>query len=233
MTRAIIIGASYGIGRELAKILSENNYTLGLAARSTDKLLELQQELPGKSYIKYIDVTQNKDAKENLNELICELGGLDLIVISSGMGYIAPVPNWETGKENVEVNICGFMAVADEALKFFIKQDAGHIVGISSIADARCDGSTPAYNASKVFVTNYLEGIRQKVNSIGANIHVTDIRPGLVNSKSANEDGSFWAKPPERAVHQIYNAIIKKKKNAYVAKRWNLLAKVLRFIQRD
>ena len=228
--KAIIIGASSGIGRELAKILSKNNCSVGLAARNIEKLVELQKELPGDSYVRSIDVTHNSDAREKLHELIDELGGLDLIVIGSGVGYTSPIPDsWECDKKAVEVNVCGFMVIADEALKYFIKQGFGHIVGVSSVTNAQKNGTAPAFNASKVFVANYLEGIRQKVNSIGAKIFVTDIRPGLVNNDEVvKKDGLFLGIPPEKAASQVYKAIVKKKKYVYITKRWSFLSWMLR-----
>ena len=70
--------------------------------------------------------------------------------------------------------------------------DHGHIVGISSIAAIRGNGDAPAYNASKAFVSNYLEGIRQKVSKLNLNITVTDIQSGFVDTAMAKGEGLFW-----------------------------------------
>lgn len=225
MKKGIIIGASSGIGRELAKLLSKSNYTLGLAARRTDKLMELQKELSGQSFIRHIDVTNNRDAKEKLKELIEELGGLDLIIISSSAA-ITPDSSWEHETETIEVNICGFMAVANEALKFFINQDSGHIVGISAAGASRGSGTAPAYSASKAFVVNYLAGIRQKISSIGANITITEIRPG----NSGTGEGLFGGVPVDKAAMEIYKAIIQNKKYAYITNRSSIITRVLSLI---
>ncbi|WP_230868369.1 SDR family NAD(P)-dependent oxidoreductase [Iocasia frigidifontis] len=87
MKKAIIIGASSGIGRELAKVLSHNNYLLGLVSRRTELLKEIQQRLPGKSYIKRIDIS-SLNSRDYLEELISEMSGVDLIIISAGCGFI-------------------------------------------------------------------------------------------------------------------------------------------------
>ena len=86
MNKAIIIGASSGIGRELAKIFSKEKYDLGLVARRSNLLFELQKELPTKSYVKSIEISKQDEAMRQLTELISEMDGVDLIIITSGIG---------------------------------------------------------------------------------------------------------------------------------------------------
>ncbi len=229
MKKAIIIGATSGIGRELAKILSLNNYIVGMAGRRTELLSNLQSEISG-SYIKRIDVTESEEAITRLNELIQEMGGLDLIVISSGVGFINPELDWKQEKETIDVNISGFATIANAAFKYFSNQGLGHIVGISSIAAIRGSGEAPAYNASKSFVSNYLEGLRQKASKSGIAIIVTEIQPGFVNTAMAKGEGLFWVSPPEKAARQIFKAINNKKKHAYITKRWRIIAWLLKVI---
>lgn len=229
MKKAIVIGATSGIGRELAKILSLNNYVVGMAGRRTDLLSMLQREITG-AYIKRIDVIESEEAITLLKELIREMGGMDIIVISSGVGFINPALDWKKEKETIDVNISGFAAIVNAAFEYFSNQDSGHIVGISSIAAIRGSGEAPAYNASKAFVSNYLEGLRQKASKSGVAITVTEIQPGFVNTEMAKGEGLFWVAPPEKAARQIFNAIIGKKKHAYITKRWRLVALLLKII---
>ena len=229
MKKAIIIGATSGIGRELAKILSLNNYVVGMAGRRTELLSNLQKEIPG-SYIKRIDVAESEEAITLLKELIQEMGGMDLIVISSGVGFINPELDWKQEKETIDVNISGFATIANAAFKYFSNQGLGHIVGISSIAAIRGSGEAPAYNASKAFVSNYLEGLRQKASKSGIAIIVTEIQPGFVNTAMAKGEGLFWVSPPEKAARQIFKAINNKKKHAYITKRWRIIAWLLKVI---
>lgn len=229
MKKAIIIGATSGIGRELAKILSLNNYVVGMAGRRTELLSNLQREISG-SYIKRIDVAESEEAITFLKELIQEMGGMDMIVISSGVGFINPELVWKQEKETIDVNISGFAAIANAAFKYFSNQGSGHIVGISSIAAIRGSGEAPAYNASKAFVSNYLEGLRQKASKSGIAITVTEIQPGFVNTAMAKGEGLFWVAPPEKAAHQIFKAITGKKKHAYITKRWRSIAWLLKVI---
>jgi short-subunit dehydrogenase len=79
---------------------------------------------------------------------------------------------------------------------------------------------------------NYLEGLRQKATKLKMPLFVTDIRPGLVDTAMAKGDGQFWVMPVEKAVDQMYKAIISKKKVVYVTKRWHLIAAVLRLLPR-
>lgn len=229
MKKAIIIGATSGIGRELAKILSLNNYIVGMAGRRTELLSNLQREISG-SYIKRIDVTESEEAITLLKELIQEMGGMDMIVISSGVGFINPELDWKQEKETINVNISGFAAIANAAFKYFSNQGSGHIVGISSVAAIRGSGEAPAYNASKAFVSNYLEGLRQKASKSGIAITVTEIQPGFIDTAMAKGEGLFWVSPPGKAARQIFKAITGKKKHAYITKRWRLIALLLKIM---
>lgn len=228
--KAIVIGATSGIGRELAKILSYNDYIVGLAARRVGLLSTLQKEIIAKTYIKRIDVSNAEEAKGLLEELISVMGGLDLVVISSGAGFINPDLDWEKEKETIEINVMGFMAMANVAFKHFLKQGSGHIVGISSIAALRGGGESPAYNASKAFVSNYLEGLRCKAIKMGIPITITDIKPGFVNTAMAKGGGLFWVAPVEKAAWQIWKAIDNKRKHAYITKRWRLISWLLKIM---
>ena len=227
MQKAIIIGASSGIGRELARVLHQNNYIVGLAGRRIELLSELQREIPS-IYIKRIDVTKTKEAIETLEEFITEMGGVDLVVISAGVGFINPDLNWEQERETIDTNILGFTAMANVVFKYFCKQGSGHIVGISSIAAIRGGSEAPAYNASKAFVSNYMEGLRQKASKLKSPITITDIQPGFVNTAMAKGEGLFWVASPGKAAWQIFKAIKNKKKHAYITKRWRIIAWLLK-----
>ena len=227
MKKAIIIGATSGIGKELAKMFSQNDYVVGIVGRRSELFPELQKEIPTEIYFKRIDVAKTSEAMKLLGELIKEMGGVDIIVISSGVGFISPDLNWEQEKETIDVNISGFTAMANVAFKYFCKRSSGQIVGISSIAAIRGSGDSPAYNASKAFMSNYLEGLRQKTIKLKIPIVVTDIQPGFVNTAMAKGEGLFWVASPEKAAKQIFKAIESKKRHAYITKRWRIIAWLL------
>jgi short-subunit dehydrogenase len=228
MKKAIIIGASSGIGKALAKELSQNNYTVGLTGRRIELLQDLQKKLPHPSFVKKMDVTQIEESIQNLQELIEEMGGMDLIIINAGTGFFSLDLNWEEEYQTLMTNIMGFAAIANMAFRYFKNQRHGHIVGISSIAALRGSGDSPAYNASKAFESNYLEGLRIKAGKLKRPIYVTDIQPGFVDTAMVKSDIVFWKATPEKAAHQIYRAITRKKRHAYITKRWRLIAWIMK-----
>ncbi len=223
MKKAIIIGASSGIGKDLAKVLSQNGYAVGLTGRRIELLTALQNELPTESFVKTMDVSQTDKAIQQLIELISEMNGVELVVISAGIGFINTEFDWEKEKATIETNVTGFAAMTNVAVKHFLEQRAGHLVGISSIAALRGSGGAPAYNASKAFVSNYLEGLQQKFFQLKLPIVVTDVKPGFVDTAMAQGDGLFWVAPPEKAARQIYKIIKARRNHAYVTKRWRLI----------
>ncbi|MFQ5580943.1 MAG: SDR family NAD(P)-dependent oxidoreductase [Nitrospiria bacterium] len=230
MKKAIIIGASSGIGRELAKVLSQAGYVLGLAGRRSNLLAELQKELPNESFVKYIDVSQTEKAMVSVNELFSDMNDVDLVIISSGVGFINSELQWPQEKETIDVNVSGFAAMANVVMRYFLQKGSGHLLGISSIAAIRGDGSAPAYNASKAFISNYLEGLRHKGIKSGLPITITDIQPGFVDTAMAKGEGQFWVASPQKAATQIFNAIRKKKNHAYITKRWKVIGWALKTI---
>ncbi len=228
--KALIMGASSGIGKELAKILSGKGYVIGLAARRMDLLNELQRELPNKSFVKQIDISKPQETENKFKEIIAELGGVDLIVISSGYGDLNSELKWSIEKETIDVNVTGFALIAGISMRHFMERDSGHLVGISSIAALRGQREAPSYCASKAFVSNYLEGLRHQAIKSGKQIYVTDVQPGFVRTDMAKGDNLFWASTAEKAANQIYDAIAKKKRHAYITKRWRLIAWLLKVV---
>ncbi|MHB1153343.1 MAG: SDR family NAD(P)-dependent oxidoreductase [Eubacteriales bacterium] len=230
MKKAIIIGASSGIGKELAKTLAKQNYILGLAARRDELLFQLQKELNTDCYVKHIDISKLNEAMNELSELITEMQGVDLIIITSGIGYINHKLEWDKEKETIDVNVSGVTAMINISMKHFIEKNSGQLAVISSVASQRGSREAPAYNASKAFISNYLEGIRCMTKKNKLNITITDIRPGLINTKMAKGDGLFWVQPVEKAAGQIYNYIKRKKDVAYVTKRWGIIGFFIKLV---
>ena len=230
MKKAIIIGATSGIGKGLAKKLADENYVVGITGRRTELLDELKNEKPNSFYTKTFDITDTNKIVENLEYLTTQLGGLDLLIISSGIGEINESLDFEIEKRTIDTNVLGFTCVTDWTFNYFENQKSGHLVAISSIGGLRGSRQAPAYNATKAYQINYLEGLRQKATKLKEPIFVTDIRPGLVDTKMAKGEGLFWVMPVEKTVRQIFKAIISKKKVAYVTKRWRLIAIILKRI---
>jgi len=230
MKKAIVIGASSGIGRELSKILYRNHYSIGIMARRIDLLLELRNEVSSDVLVEKIDVSATDSAIEILTNFIKKMGGVDLLVICAGTGYLNDELDWTLENETIKTNVTGFAAIANVAVKHFIKKGSGHLVGISSIAALRGGREAPAYNASKAFESNYLEGLRQKIGKLGLPITITDIKPGFVKTAMAMGDGIFWAADADKAAEQIYNAIKRRKSEAYITRRWRLVAWLIKLL---
>ena len=230
MKKAIIIGATSGIGRELAKLLTENGYLVGITGRRTELLTEIEKENPKLYRIKDFDIVEIEKIESKLTELTKEIGGIDLLILSSGIGDINENLNFAVEKRTIETNVLGFTCVADWVFNYFEKQKFGHLVAISSIAGIRGNRQATSYNATKAYQINYLEGLRQKAKNLRTNIFITDIRPGFVNTKMAKGEGLFWVSPVEKASKQIYNAILNKRKIVYVTKRWRIIANILKRI---
>lgn len=230
MNKAIIAGASSGIGRELAIVLAKQGYEVGLMARRVDLLESLQQEIPTKTYVGYLDISKPSEAMENVQKMIQTMGGMDLMVINAGIGFFNPELDWEKEQDTLNVNVYGFCALAGLSYKYFLGQGRGHLVGISSIAALRGNHIAPAYNASKAFMSNYLEGLRKKAFKDGVPITVTDIQPGFVDTALVKGAAVFWIASPQKAAEQIFTAIKNRKNQAYITRRWRFIGWLMKLV---
>lgn len=228
MKKAIIIGATSGIGKALAGLFIENDYQVGITGRRVNLLEEIKTTKPNSFFIKSFDIKETQNTTQYLNDLTQKLGGLDVLIISSGTGDLNEKLDFEIEKCTNDTNVNGFTAITDWAFNFFKEQKHGQLVAISSIAGLRGNHLAPSYSASKAYQINYLESLRIKASKLKLPIFITDIRPGFVDTEMAKGDGLFWVAPVEKASSQIYNAIIKKKKIAYITKRWGILAWIMK-----
>ncbi len=225
MKKTVIIGATSGIGRALAVELHERGYIVGATGRRMEKLLELEDELHHRIYIQQMDIAKLEESRQKLQSLIEQMEEMDIIVLNAGVSNYQGKSGWETEKYVIEVNVAGFCSLANYSFSYFKKRGRGHVVGISSIASLFGHGLSAVYNASKSFVSTYLQGYRQKANHAKANIIVTDIKPGFVKSDMTRGlSGLFWVADPQKAARQLANAIEKKKNHAYITRRWRLVA---------
>ncbi len=228
MPRAIVIGATSGIGRALALLLGEQGYTVGITGRRVDRLDALQALLPRPAYAQPMDVAGHHTALRAMADLITTMGGVDLVVVNAGTGHVNPDLDWEKERETIAVNVAGFAAIAGAAYRHFVAVGGGHLVGISSIAAHRGSRTAPAYNASKAFLSNYLEGLRGHARHAGLPIAVTDIKPGFVDTAMAKSPHRFWVASPEEAARQIHAAIRRRARHAYVTRRWAIVGWAMR-----
>jgi short-subunit dehydrogenase len=229
MKKVIIVGASSGIGWDLAKIYSQNGYEVGITARRLDFLKNLQAELPNKCYIKKMDVADPVEARSLLADLVEEMGGMDILVLNAGIGDSKP--SWEMEMQIINVNIAGFTALANWAVEYFAAKGGGQIAGVSSVASIRGTRIATVYSASKAYISSYMEGLQQRSYQKRQGITITDIRPGFVATPMTQENkGMFWVASSDKAARQIYSAINAKRRVVYITKRWWLVAQIIKNI---
>lgn len=227
--KAIIIGASSGIGKELAKELSRHGYTVGLTARRENLLTELRGELNSPAYIRQMDVAQPGPARQILQKLLAEMGDVELVVINAGISKHKA--SWEEEQQTIATNVAGFVALAGVVMDYFTRRGSGHLVGISSVAGLKGFGISAAYCASKSFISTYMQALRQKSTRLQLHISVTDIRPGFIDTPMIRgRKYPFWVVSAETAARQIYTAIRKRKRCAYVPRRWRPVAWLLKVL---
>jgi len=225
----IIIGATSGIGRALAKEMASSGCIVGVTGRRIELLNTLEQELAIQCYKSQFDVTDAEKTTTAFEALVSEMGGIDAVVINSGFGSTNADFPLDDELETVAVNVAGFTTVANLAYRYFQQQGAGHIIGISSVAAVR-GGPFMTYNASKAYVSSYLEGLACRKEARNGKIIITDVRPGFVDTPMAQGDDLFWVASPERAAQQIYTAIKRKKRIVYITKRWRLIASLIKVL---
>lgn len=231
MKRAIIIGATSGIGQEVAHLLVQQGWYIGIAGRRENALQNMQQAYPGQIEIQCLDVTK-EDAVLHLNELISRLGGMDLFFLSSGVGYqnrnLEPEIELHTARTNVE----GFTRMITAAFDYFKKTDGGHIAVISSIAGTKGLGVAPAYSATKRFQNTYIDALAQLSRMQHLNIRFTDIRPGFVATDLLRNGKYPMLMSADKVAQHIVRALKRRKRVAVIDRRYRLLVFFWRMIPR-
>lgn len=231
MKRVILIGATSGIGREVALCMLQRGWLLGIAGRRPDLLEELCAQYPHQVVAYPMDVTQ-ADAAERLMHLIELRGGMDLFFLASGMGRQNPALNEAIEVRTAETNATGFTRVVTAAYRYFAAKGAGHIAVISSIAGTKGLGAAPAYSATKRFQDTYIEALAQLSRIRNVKIRFTDIRPGFVDTALLNtKDHAYpMLMRPEKVAGAIMRALDKKKRIVVIDWRYRLLVFFWRLI---
>ncbi|WP_291560071.1 SDR family NAD(P)-dependent oxidoreductase [Bacteroides sp.] len=230
--RAVIMGATSGLGYEVAQILLSDGWKLGLAGRREENLRKLQSEFPDQVCIKTIDVKDSNSDKALL-ALIDELGGMDIYFHSSGIGYQNARLDADIELNTLETNGTGFTRLVGTAFRYFKEKGKGHIAVISSIAGTKGLGIAPAYSATKRFQNTYIDALEQLAGMQKLNIRFTDIRPGFVATSLLNDGKNYpmLMKVPY-AARLIVKALRRNKRVAIIDWKYSILVFFWKLIPR-
>lgn len=236
--RAIVVGASSGIGAALARRLVGEGYGVAALARRGERLAALEAELAGAAaagggrlLVRVHDAARTGEVPALFEELVRELGGLDLLIYAAGIMPQGPPDGYDTEQDlaQIAVNLAGCVAWCNEAARFMGSQRSGTIVGISSIAGDRGRKGNPVYCTTKAAMNTYLESLRNRLGTRG--VHVSTIKPGFVDTPMTEGlEGLFWVISADTAAARILRAARWKVNTRYVPMRWWLVGTVLRMI---
>lgn len=230
MRKAIVVGASSGMGNEVARLLLNDGWKVGLAARRMEPLEALAKEYSGNVFVKKIDVTAD-DAGRLLQELIDEMGGMELYFHAAGVGWQNHTLQEDKEINTMTTNGMGFIRMAGVAYRYFAEKGGGHIAVISSIAGTKGLGAAPAYSATKAFQNVYIQALEQQANMRHLNIRFTDIRPGFVRTALLN-DGTRYPllMNPKKVAREIVTSIYKHRHVRVIDWRYRILTFLWRLL---
>jgi short-subunit dehydrogenase len=230
--KVIIIGATSGIGREVALLYIAKGWKVGIAGRRAAELESLRMEAPEQVSAQVLDVTQ-ADATQKLQALIEQTGGMDVFLLSSGIGKQNYALQTDIELATAATNVEGFIRMTNAAYHYFEQQGHGHLAVISSIAGTKGLGAAAAYSATKGFQNIYMDALDQLARMQKLNIHFTDIRPGFVATPLLNDQRRYPMLMEAHAVAKdILRAIERKKRVAIIDWKYRLLVGFWRLIPR-
>ncbi|MCA9979832.1 MAG: SDR family NAD(P)-dependent oxidoreductase [Anaerolineales bacterium] len=242
--RAIVIGASSGLGAALTQELARRGYVVAALARRFDELAVLCEQINdtavshkkngaphGRAIPVAHDATDYEAIPALFHDLVQEMGGLDLIIYNAGVMPPVGPDEYDFAKDYqmVSVNLLGAMAWLNLAAVRFQQAGKGRIVGISSVAGDRGRRNNPGYQTSKGGLSVYLESLRNRLSQYGVN--VTTIKPGFIDTQMLdNAPKTFWVISPEEAAKRLVTAVEKNRQTVYLPARWGLVMLIIRHI---
>ncbi len=230
--KAIVVGATSGIGKGVAELLVKKGYKVGITGRREQCLLELKKTNEQLYVAKCFDVQKTDESLECYKKLIEELGGLDLLVYSSGNGFENKDLAFDIELDTIKTNTVGFTNIVTYTFNYFKKQKSGQIAVITSVAGFRGNPDFPAYFATKAYLINYVESLRIKSRREKLGVQITDIRPGFIDTGHIDTSKMFWATNVPTAAKQMVKGIEKKKNVIYVLKRWRIVVAFMKIVPR-
>ena len=232
MKKAVVLGASSGIGMEVCRRLLDEGWTLGVASRRTPLLMQLKEQWPDRVEVATIDVN-DEEAPQQLLDLISTLGGIQLFFYAPGIGKQNPSLEADIEMATVNTNAMGFTRMIGSAYRYMAENGGGHIAAITSIAGTKGLGPAPSYSATKAFQNTYLQALEQLANTQDLHIRFTDIRPGFVDTALLGDDNHYpMMLTKEDVAKEIVKAIHHKDHVRVIDWRWRIVTAFWRRIPR-
>lgn len=182
---ALITGATSGIGKACAYMLSKNNYNLILTGRRKERLDGLEKEIKNVKVLKLnFDIRDRKETEKQIQNLPKEWKNIDLLVnnagLASGLSNIQDgnIDQWE---QMIDTNVKGLLYISRQVMPIMVSNKKGHIVNISSIAGKETYGKGNVYCGTKHAVEAITKGMR--IDMLEHGIKVTSIAPGMVDTE--------------------------------------------------
>lgn len=194
--------------------------------RRAEMLEKMRDEAPLLTFPFAADISDTKAFNDAYSEIIKKFSELHLIILCAGIGELNPTFDVKTELETIQTNIVGWTNAVDAIYQTLQAQNYGQLVTITSVGGMQPTAVAPSYSASKAFQINYTKSLQAKAKKAG--FCITEIRPGLVDTRMAKGEGLFWVMPLSKVIPQIIKAIEKKKKLCIVSKRWRILNYVLK-----
>lgn len=227
--RIIIMGATSGIGLEVARMLHRQGHAVAIAGRRMENLKRISTELGNCPYAQ-IDVTDTQ-APLHLQELIESLGGMDIYLHVSGIGKQNRQLDTAIELSTVETNAMGFTRMINHAWHYFAQKRCGHIATVTSIAGTKGMGAAPSYSATKRYCNTYLQSLAQLSCMQGLGIRFTDIRPGFVDTELLSKDFHYpMMMKTENVARSIVRGILSGKRIVTIDWRFRILVFFWRLI---
>lgn len=235
MRRILIIGASSGIGRQVALDFASGGWRVGIAGRDEERLRGVKSLYPDRIVYSVIDVTAD-DAPRRFLDLIELTGGMDVLLMSAGVGWMNPSLDGLVDVDTVAVNCSGFVRIIDAAYNYYKSAATtcrGHIAAITSVAGTKGIGVAASYSASKRFQSTYIDALEQLARQEGVAVDFTDLRPGFIDTPLLNGTRDLpMTMPLSYAVPKVVRAILRRRRIAYIDWRWGALTVLLRALPR-
>lgn len=233
MNKIVIVGASSGLGREIATAYAAKGWHVGVAARRETPLKQLQDRFPGLVEYQVLDTTA-PDAPEMLYRLIDRLGGMDIFLHAAGIGKQNLELNSDIEIKTVKTNCTGFTAMVDTAFNYFASTGStGLIAAITSVAGTKGLGAAPSYSATKRYQSTYITALEQLAHIRHLSIRFCDLRPGFIATDLLDPDTRYpMLMSTAHAVPRIIRALQRKRRVAIIDRRWWWLVKGWELIPR-